>query len=89
MTVYTVRVKCFTRVCNNIIEVKPHPSGWELCPKCERMVRDALARIANPYIKVMEVREMKCHKCNRKKIAIQGGKPVCLKHAVKTTMVIK
>ena len=39
--------------------------------------------------KVLEVREVKCHKCNRKKIATQGGKPVCLKHAVKTTMTIK
>ena len=45
MIMERIKVKCYTRVCKNIIEVKPHPSGWELCPDCSKMLEDALARI--------------------------------------------
>ena len=46
----TIKVKCYTRVCQNIIEVQPHPSGWELCPDCSKMVKDAVERINRPRV---------------------------------------
>ena len=46
----TIKVKCFTRICQNIIEVQPHPSGWELCPDCEKLITDAVKRCSEPRV---------------------------------------